>query len=319
VAFNPPVAAPVACPQCRQINRPGALYCVTCGTPLVAAAQITASLISERDQVRRAARHKAEVCPRLEPGERGPNWQAFGLSSVGRVRVNNEDSVLVSPLRGGGWLLIVADGMGGAEAGEVASATSAVLVRELIENHLTAHPRPASDHRSQLAQAGEAANAAIFGRARAQPELRGMGCTLTVALVQGYCLELAHVGDSRAYHLSADRHFQQLTLDHTIVEHMLRQGYITPEEAREHPLRNQLYRAVGTDAALEVDTYIEALQPTDRLLLCSDGLTLHCADDEIAGILASARSPETAARALVGRALDYGAEDNVSVAVLMVA
>jgi protein phosphatase len=313
------VASPVACPQCQQVNRPGALYCVSCGTPLVAAAQITASLISERDQVRQVGRNKAEICPRLAPGDRGPNWQAFGLSSVGRVRVNNEDSVLVSPLRGGGWLLIVADGMGGAEAGEVASATSAMLVRELVEHHLAARPRPTTDHRSQLAQAVEAANAAIYGRARDHAEMHGMGCTLTVALVQGSCLELAHVGDSRAYHLSADRHFQQLTLDHTMVEHMVRQGYITPDEARQHPLRNQLYRAVGTDRTIEVDTYIHALEPTDRLLLCSDGLTLHCADEEIAGILASARTPETAARALVGRALDYGAEDNVSVAVLMVA
>jgi protein phosphatase len=313
------VASPVACPQCQQVNRPGALYCVSCGTPLVAAAQITASLISERDQVRQARRSKAEICPRLGPGERGPNWQGFGLSTVGRVRVNNEDSVLVSPLRGGGWLLIVADGMGGAEAGEVASATSAMLVRELVEHHLAARPRPTTDHRSQLAQAVEAANAAIYGRARDHAEMHGMGCTLTVALVQGYCLELAHVGDSRAYHLSADRHFQQLTLDHTMVEHMVRQGYLTPDEARQHPLRNQLYRAVGTDRTIEVDTYIHALEPTDRLLLCSDGLTLHCSDEEIAGILASARTPETAARALVGRALDYGAEDNVSVAVLMVA
>lgn len=319
MASNPPVASPVACPQCRQLNRPGALYCVQCGTPLVTAAQITASLVSERDRVRQAARSKAEVCRRPTPGEREPNWLAFGLSNVGRLRVNNEDSVLVSPLRGGGWLLIVADGMGGAEAGEVASATSAVLVRELVENHLAAHPQPMTEHRSQLAQAVEAANATIYGRARAQPQLRGMGCTLTVALVQHYCLEVAHVGDSRAYRLTADRQFQQLTMDHTMVEHMVRQGFITPEEALQHPLRNQLYRAVGTDPMLEVDTFIYALQPTDRLLLCSDGLTLHCADEEIAGILGVARTPESAAKALVGRTLDYGAEDNVSVAVLMMA
>ncbi len=319
MASNPLVASPVTCPQCHQLNRPGALYCVSCGTVLVGAAQISASLISERDRVRQAARSKAEICPRPAPGDRGPNWQAFGLSNTGRLRVNNEDSVLVSPLRGGGWLLIVADGMGGAEAGEVASATSAVLVRELIENHLLANPQPMTDHRTPLAQAVEAANATIYGRSRAQPQLRGMGCTLTVALVQGTCLEVAQVGDSRAYRLTADRQFQQLTLDHTMVEHMVRQGFITPEEALQHPLRNQLYRAVGTDPILEVDTFIYALQPTDRLLLCSDGLTLHCADEEIAGILGVARSPESAAKALVGRTLDYGAEDNVSVAVLMVA
>jgi serine/threonine protein phosphatase PrpC len=317
VSPDPQVVAPVTCPQCGQMNRPGALFCVGCGKPLVATRQITASLVGERDRVRQAARSKAQVCPRLAPGERGPNWQAFGLSNVGRVRVNNEDSVLVSPLPGGGWLLIVCDGMGGAEAGEIASATSAVLVRELVENHLRQDPQPTTDHRPMLAQAVEAANTTLYQRARADLKLRGMGCTITVALVQGACMELAQVGDSRAYRLTADRKFQQLTLDHSMVEHLVRLGHVTPAEARQHPLRNQLYRAVGTDRIVEVDTFIYALQPTDRLLLCSDGLTLHCADDEIAGIVGAARSPETAAKALVTRALDYGAEDNVTVAVLM--
>jgi protein phosphatase len=314
---DPHTFSPVPCPQCGHRNRQGALFCAGCGNPLVDSARIAASLLSERDRVRQAAGNKAAVCRPLPPGTRPPNWQAFGLSNVGRLRVNNEDSVLVSPLRGGGWLLIVADGMGGAEAGEIASATASVLVRELVEQHLAAYPRYTTDHRSHLARAVEAANTVVYARAQSQPDLRGMGCTFTVALVQGCCVELAHVGDSRAYRLTPDRNLQRLTLDHSMVEHMVRLGHLTPAEAHHHPLRNQLYRAVGTDPAVEVDTYIAALQPTDRLLLCSDGLTLHCAEDEIAGILAAARSPESAAKALITRTMDYGAEDNVTVAVLM--
>ena len=311
---NPHVLAPAACPKCRHPNRPGALFCAGCGTPLVQPAEIAASLRAEREQVWREARRKEEVC---RPAARPPHWQAFGLTSVGRMRVNNEDSMMVTPLRGGGWLLVVADGMGGAEAGEVASATAVVLVRELMEKHLAANPAPTTDHSTHLAQAVEAANLVLYERGRAQQTLRGMGSTLTVALVQGSCVELAHVGDSRAYRLQADRTLQPLTHDHTMVEHMVRRGHLTPEEARQHPLRNQLYRAVGTDPAIDVDTDAHALAPTDRLLLCSDGLTLHCADDEIAGILAAARSPESAARALMRRTMDYGAEDNVTVVVLM--
>ena len=305
------------CPQCEYANRPEALFCAACGAPLVPTRQIAASLARERAAVRRGSVAKAAVWTRLPPGDRGANWQAYGLSNVGHQRRNNEDSVLVTPVHGGGWLLIVADGMGGAEAGEIASSTSAVLVRELIENHLIIDPDPASDHRPSLAQAIGAANSGLYQRAVSHPDLRGMGSTLTVALVLGLCVEIAHVGDSRAYRCTAGGELQQLTLDHSMVEHLVRLGQITPEEALDHPLRNQLYRAVGTDPAVEVDTFLYALQPTDRLLLCTDGLTLHCTDAEIAALLARATSPERAAHALISLTLERGAEDNVTVAVLM--
>jgi len=253
----------------------------------------------------------------MPDGRRGPNWQAYGLSDRGRARKNNEDTLLAEPVPGGGWLMIVADGMGGAEGGEVASRRTAAIVREVIMNRMSLDPDPATDHCPWLTQALEQANLVLHRQSEGDPQLHGMGTTATVGIVQGLCLELGHVGDSRCYRLTSRGRLDQLTADHAIAAQLLRLGQISPLEAEGHALRNRLYRAVATAPTVEVDTTLQILDPADRLLFCSDGLMLHVSDTEIASILGAAESPQEACRALVDLTLERGAGDNVSALVLM--
>ena len=307
----------VYCRRCETANRAAVMFCGACGTPLPAAARLYDTLTREYEDMQSAERPKAEIVPVLADGRRGPNWQAYGLSDRGLVRKNNEDTLLADPLPGGGWLLLVADGMGGAMGGEVASQHAAAIVRELIENRMALDPDPTTDHRPWLMQAIEQANLMLHRQADEDPNLHGMGTTTTAGVVQGLCLELGHVGDSRCYRLPASGPLEQLTTDHAIVAHLLRLGQITPQEALHHPLRNQLYRAVATAATIEVDATLHILAPTDKVLVCSDGLMLHVADDEIEPILRQSTTPQAACQALVELTLSRGAGDNISVIVLM--
>jgi serine/threonine protein phosphatase PrpC len=312
-----PVLDWVICERCESTNRATLMFCLQCGAVLPAAAELYDTLAGEYETMQSAERPKAELIPRLVSGRRGPNWQAWGLTDKGRVRKNNEDTLLATPLPANGWLLVVADGMGGAEAGEVASQQAAEIVRELIENRMSLDADPDTDHRPWLIQAVEQANAMLYHEAEENPRLHGMGTTLTAGIVQGLCLELGHAGDSRCYRLPADGPLEQLTTDHAIVSHLLRLGQITPEEARTHPLRNQLYRAVATAPTIEVDAMLHILAPTDKLLFCSDGLILHLSDDDIEDILRHTSTPQQACRLLVDLTLQRGAGDNVSAVVLM--
>ncbi|MDQ2808032.1 MAG: protein phosphatase 2C domain-containing protein [Chloroflexota bacterium] len=311
------VVPSVICRRCETANRPDLMFCGTCGGTLPAAAGLYDTLTEEYETMQSAERPKATYIPLLASGRRGPNWQAYGLSDKGMVRTNNEDSMVADPLPGSGWLLMVADGMGGAEAGEVASSQTAAIVRELIKNRMELDSDPDTEHRPWLIQAIEQANSLLHHQASEEPHLRGMGTTATVGIVQGLCLELGHVGDSRCYRLPAAGPLQQLTTDHAIVAHLVRLGQIAPDEAESHPLRNQLYRAVATASTIEVDATLHILAPTDRLLFCSDGLTLHLADADIESILRTAPTPQEACRQLVERTLQRGAGDNVSAIVLM--
>ena len=307
----------VICRRCETANRPDLMFCGTCGGTLPAAAGLYDTLTEEYETMQSAERPKALSIPLLASGRRGPNWQAYGLSDKGMVRTNNEDSMVADPLPGSGWLLMVADGMGGAEAGEVASSQTAAIVRELIKNRMELDSDPDTEHRPWLIQAIEQANSLLYHQASEDLRLRGMGTTATVGIVQGLCLELGHVGDSRCYRLPADGPLQQLTTDHAVVAHLVRLGQITTNEAEGHPLRNQLYRSVATASTIEVDATLHVLAPTDRLLFCSDGLTLHLADTDIETILRAAPTPQEACRQLVERTLQRGAGDNVSALVLM--
>ncbi len=319
VADTPNVEVPewVICQRCDTTSPPDKMFCSRCGAVLPAAARLFETLTREYEDMQSSEPSKDTVVPRLATGRRGPNWQAYGQSDKGRVRKNNEDTLLATPLPANGWLLLVADGMGGAEAGEIASQQAAEIVRELIERRMEIDANPDTDHRPWLMQAIEEANALLYREAAEDRRLHGMGTTLTAGIVQGLCLELGHAGDSRCYRLPAKGPLQQLTTDHAIVAHLLRLGQITPEEAHDHPLRNQLYRAVATAPTIEVDSTLHILEPTDKLLFCSDGLVLHLDDSEIERILRQATTPQQACRALIDLTLIRGAGDNVSVAVLM--
>src|SRR5581483_1705936 len=222
-------------------------------------------------------------------------------TDVGRGRPENEDSVLVDDA-GGLWA--VADGMGGHRAGEVASATA---IETLQDAYRAGAP---------LDEAVEAANAAVFSKAADDAALRGMGTTLTaVALEDGRTALLGHVGDSRAYLLRQGA-VSRVTADHSLVEQLVREGRLSPEEAQHHPQRAIITRALGVDAHVEVDTYRVELEPGDRLLLCSDGLTNMLSDDAIAATLRRHPDPQQAADTLVDMANQAGGDDNITVVVL---
>ncbi|HVW33493.1 MAG TPA: Stp1/IreP family PP2C-type Ser/Thr phosphatase, partial [Acidimicrobiia bacterium] len=228
-------------------------------------------------------------------------FAAGARTDVGRGRPENEDSVLVDPER---RLYAVADGMGGHRAGEVASATA-------IETLQDAYRRGEA-----LDRAVVSANAAVFAKAADDVALRGMGTTMTALAVEADGTALfGHVGDSRAY-LMRDGAVSQVTVDHSLVEQLVREGRLSPEEAAHHPQRAIITRALGVDAAVEVDTYRVDLQPGDRLLLCSDGLTNMLPDDTIAGALRRHADPQEAADALVDMANQAGGDDNITVVVL---
>jgi PPM family protein phosphatase len=227
------------------------------------------------------------------------SWAA--LSDIGRVRTHNEDSVLAQPP-----LFVVADGLGGHEAGEVASS----IAIETVRDHAPRRPDAKS-----LARAVKAANREVIRSAREGYGKSGMGTTMTAAIVEGTQIAIAHVGDSRAYLLRSGQ-LEQITDDHSMVADMIRRGQLTDAEARYHPNRSVITRALGTDPAMYADTYEFTAGNGDRLLLCSDGLTGMLEDAMIAETLVTYRDPAVAARALVDAANDAGGHDNISVIVV---
>jgi len=228
-----------------------------------------------------------------------------GFTDPGRKRRRNEDSFLIDPP-----LFAVADGMGGAQAGEVASRLAAAAFREF-------HDADDLDPEKRLAAIIQEANRRIYERAADDSEVSGMGTTITAALVGGTGLAIGHVGDSRAYRLRAGR-FEQLTDDHSLVADLVRSGRLTPEEADVHPQRSVITRALGTDAQVDVDTFTVPAENDDLFLLCSDGLTTMVGDEEIRDLVTRARDLDQAGKGLVKAANRAGGEDNVTVVLFRV-
>ena len=209
----------------------------------------------------------------------------FGLTDKGRVRPTNQDIFQIEAREDNRTaLLVVCDGMGGANAGNVASRFAA---QSFIES--------------------------VFSLAGRQPEFRGMGTTLVAALIQGDCATVINVGDSRAYRFDGEA-MHQISEDHSYVEEMRRRGKITEADARTHPQKNLITRAVGVEPYVEGDLFEVRLTEKDMLLLCSDGLTGMAEDSRIAEVLANAPTLELAGDALLQLALDGGGRDNITVA-----
>jgi PPM family protein phosphatase len=223
--------------------------------------------------------------------------QAF-RTDTGRQRQANEDSFFTSPS-----LFAVADGMGGAQAGEVASRIAA----EAFEPA----ERGAESPEAYLRSIAEDANRQIHSIAQRDSTRSGMGTTLTAALVEGDEVSIAHVGDSRAY-VFRDGELKLLTSDHSLVEELRRQGRLTDEQAEDHPQRSIITRALGPEEAVEVDTLTFSSRPGDVFLLCSDGLTTMVKDDRIGKILAEAESLDDAVDRLVREANESGGRDNIT-------
>lgn len=221
------------------------------------------------------------------------------LTDIGLHREANEDAAVARPP-----LYAVCDGMGGARAGEVASERACTTLAARVA---------AGD---DVADAARAANAAVYDAAAGDPSLAGMGTTLTAMVLEGAVARFAHVGDSRAYLLREGR-LSQVTDDHSVVGQMIRGGELTAEQAAVHPMRSILTRALGTEPAVDVDTYEVEVRAGDVLLLCSDGLTGMVPDERIARLLRH-DDPEESAAALVKQARRGGGLDNITVVVVCV-
>jgi PPM family protein phosphatase len=245
----------------------------------------------------------------------------FGArSDVGCVRENNEDSYRVAPELN---LFVLSDGMGGLEAGEVASR---MAVDAVLQQYREAEADPdlplngekvesVSAASNRLASAVRFANAEVYRAAQQNPGQRGMGATIVAVKCTDHRLSLANVGDSRIYRLRAGK-LEQLTNDHSFVAEQVRNGKMTREEAASSTMQNVLIRALGVDPAVEVDLSEVPLMEGDTVLLCSDGLTRELSDTQIAAVLRDRRNPETAATELVEMAKQAGGGDNVTVIVL---
>jgi PPM family protein phosphatase len=228
-----------------------------------------------------------------------------GRTDAGRVRRRNEDAFVLDPP-----LFAVADGMGGAQAGEVASRLAAAAFREY---HDADRLEPAERVEAIIKEA----NRRIYERARTDSEASGMGTTVTAAILTNGHVSIGHVGDSRAYRVRGGE-LERLTEDHSLVADLMRSGRLTPEEADAHPQRSVITRALGTDADVDVDMVSVDVEPGDLFLLCSDGLTTMVPEDDILRIVRDAGTLDDVARTLVRAANSGGGEDNITVVLFQV-
>lgn len=228
------------------------------------------------------------------------NLKFGSRTDIGYVRDHNEDSLIIIPP-----LFAVADGMGGHEAGEIASEITVNTLAELAPSHLDAEG---------LTAAVEAANYNVMKAPRQGIGRNGMGTTLTAAMLEGERLLIAQVGDSRAYLLHKG-HLQQITRDHSLMADLIESGQITPEEAKYHPNRSVITRAIGSDINMRPDIYELNVSAGDRVLICSDGLSSMVSNHAIEAIMRRQDEPQRCADELVQTALENGGADNVTVIV----
>lgn len=240
------------------------------------------------------------------------------VTDVGRKRKGNEDSLLANPEQ---KLFVVADGMGGHAAGEVASKIAVESINEFVcltsaDEDITwpfGLDQTISFDGNRLKSAIQYANRKVLEGTRERKEYMGMATTVVAMLVDGTSVNLAHVGDSRGY-LMRNAELRQLTSDHSWVNEQIESGAISADQARSHPLRNVVTRALGGKPELQVDLLVHKIEPQDMLLLCSDGLTGMLPDDEIARVIRESGSDlEHIANALVAAANERGGEDNITV------
>lgn len=240
---------------------------------------------------------------------------AAGKSVTGLLRKNNEDSIYISDndckLKN---VYIVADGMGGHKAGEVASRYSVEVFKEFI-NSKNAVELEEENILDTMVEAVSVCNQKLYEKSTEYETLEGMGTTFTCAVIINYTLYAVHVGDSRAY-IFSNNSLRQITRDHSFVMEMVKQGKITLEEAERHPNRNVITRAVGSEKNVLVDTAIEKLSKGDMVLLCSDGLTNMVSDSNITEILENGGSAELMLDRLINAANDMGGNDNISAVII---
>ena len=231
--------------------------------------------------------------------------RSAGVSDTGRKRRQNEDAYVCEPP-----LFAIADGMGGAQAGEVASRLATAALKEAGAN---------GGGERRISDLIQEANRRVYDRSSTDPNTSGMGTTITVALVEDDTVAFGHVGDSRAY-LIRDAQMEQLTEDHSLVNELLKTGKLSPEEAVTHPQRSVITRALGTDPDVDVDTFSVRAVTGDLFLLCSDGLTDMVSEESILDVVEQNRNDiDGALRALVKAANRGGGQDNITVVAFEIA
>ena len=258
----------------------------------------------------------------MPDGKQPLHYWGSAKTHPGMVRNNNQDHIYLLELDTF-LLAIVADGMGGAAGGEEASRIAIETIQSQVNTEILHDLDRYVDMDStalaiQLANFVTMANVQIVSRSEEDPSLKGMGTTLTLAFIRQDELILAHVGDSRAYIYREDESkLEQLTVDHSFVQALVQAGHLSPDEASMHPMKNVLYRALGQMPEMDVDIYANThVYPGDRLLLCSDGLTLHVEEDEIQQVIETESNPFEVTKQLVDLANERGGKDNISVIVV---
>lgn len=233
--------------------------------------------------------------------------KTFSITDVGMVRQVNQDYVYASaaPLGALPNLFVVADGMGGHQAGDYASKFTVETIKDELKKG------EGDDIGKLLVSAIKKANTELIKTAEADPRLKGMGTTVVVATIVGQMMYFANVGDSRLYLI--DRGITQLTKDHSLVEEMVRLGGIRPEEAKHHPDKNIITRAIGAKDTVEVDFYEHRLKKDDIILMCTDGLSNMVEDDELFHIVVGGRDIVESAQSLVDAAKENGGSDNIGI------
>ena len=232
----------------------------------------------------------------------------WGITHRGAVRQQNQDAYAVRELEDGRGLAVVCDGMGGARAGNVASS----MAVELFMRKLEEQGQPGDDPQKWLKTAAAHANDGVFQKAVEDPDCTGMGTTLVAALAGNGKAVLLNEGDSRAYHITKQA-IRRITRDHSVVEDLVAKGDLTPEQARNHPQKNLITRALGTARRVKADLFQETVAEGDYLLLCSDGLINEVTDQEIHREVLAGGTPQEICQRLMTRTLDSGAPDNVTV------
>ncbi|MFS0839422.1 Stp1/IreP family PP2C-type Ser/Thr phosphatase [Paenibacillus sp. 1P03SA] len=232
------------------------------------------------------------------------------VTDTGRVRSVNEDRAVIQHDVGGFSLAIVADGMGGHQAGDVASQMTIDIIREELKSLSSA--MTVEECELAVKEAIRSTNRKVFEYASAREELQGMGTTVVVLLASGQRAILGHIGDSRAYKINGPS-ILRLTEDHSLVNELLKNGQLTPDEAERHPRRNVLTRALGTEPDAQPDVRHLSLESGDILLLCSDGLSGMVDDQTILSIVRGEAELEAIAQSLLQAALDAGGDDNITI------
>ena len=242
--------------------------------------------------------------------------KCFGLTDRGKVRAENQDSFAIEYIeRRDCYVAVLCDGMGGANAGSIASTLASKTFMNYLMEHIMASRAKNPDIKRHMINACKKANDIVYSYTRFNKDYSGMGTTVVAAVVMGGTAVIANVGDSRAYVISKKK-ITQLTKDHSYVQELVDKGIITPEKAKTHPKKNLILQALGSEEGVQCDIFTHKLARGERLLLCSDGLSNMLSDEEILAAAQNNKTIESLCKKLIELALEAGANDNVTVVAL---